>query len=152
MGAVSGETQRLLYQGLFLAPHITLQALKSAAYASALFSRLGYDVFPKENDFRGDIIQSIELKTIEALLTFCQSIQENSPVDAHVTLLPGLMPGYKDKVIMAAGTFIQGASIELSADGPVRPPYTVYIQGGLTFEHSVLAFLATAEKLACQNN
>ncbi|MDR3349705.1 MAG: methionine gamma-lyase family protein [Acidaminococcales bacterium] len=148
MGSVGGDAQKLLYQGLFLAPHITLQALKTAVYAAALFSRLGYDVSPGERAARGDIIQRISLKTRAALIAFCQAVQENSPVDSYVLPMPGRMPGYQDDVIMAAGTFVQGASIELSADGPLRPPYTVYFQGGLTFEHGVLALLACAKNIA----
>ncbi len=147
MGATGGETQRLLYQGLFLAPHITLQALKSAIYAAALFSRLGYKVSPAVDDFRSDIIQSISLKTPAALQHFCEAVQKYSPVDGHVTPCPGPMPGYQDKVIMAAGTFVQGASIELSADGPMREPYNVYLQGGLVFEHSLIALTEAARNI-----
>ncbi len=146
MGSTTSEFQRLLYQGLFLAPHTTLQALKTAIYASAMFSELGYDVIPTKDDFRSDIIQSIKLKSKEALISFCQTIQENSPVDGYVLPVPGEIPGYQDEVIMAAGTFVQGASIELSADGPIREPYNVYLQGGLIFEHSVIALQAFAQR------
>jgi cystathionine beta-lyase family protein involved in aluminum resistance len=148
MGSAGGDAQKLLYQGLFLSPHITLQAVKTAIYAAALFSRLGYHVSPDERAARGDIIQRISLKTRAALIAFCQAVQENSPVDAYVSPTPGKVPGYQDDVIMAAGTFVQGASIELSADGPLRPPYTVYLQGGLTFEHGILALLACAKNIA----
>lgn len=151
MGSCSSQTQRLLYQGLFLAPHVTLQAVKSAIFAAALFAKLGYDVLPDKNALRSDIIQSINLKTKEALIAFCQSIQTNSPVDGHVLPLPGRVPGYEDDVIMAAGTFVQGASIELSADGPTREPYTVYLQGALTFEHSMLALVSSAKSILDKN-
>jgi cystathionine beta-lyase family protein involved in aluminum resistance len=147
MGSAGGDTQKLLFQGFFLAPHVTLQALKTAIYAAALFSRLGYQVSPDERAARGDIIQRISLKTRAALNAFCQAVQENSPVDAYVSPVPGKVPGYQDDVIMAAGTFVQGASIELSADGPLRPPYTAYLQGGLTFEHGVLSLLASAKNI-----
>ena len=146
LGASLGEP-RLLYQGLFLAPHVTAQALKGAIFAAALFSRLGYKTHPLPSDKRGDIIQAIELGSPERLIAFCRAIQRNSPVDSFAAPEPGDMPGYEDQVIMAAGTFVQGASIELSADGPLRPPYSVYLQGGLTFEHSALAILAAAQEL-----
>ncbi len=147
MGATLGIIHRLMYQGLFLAPHVTLQAIKSAIYAAGLFEKLGYKVSPCVNDFRSDIIQCIALDTPETLQAFCQAIQRNSPVDGHVMPIPGQMPGYNDPVIMAAGTFVQGASIELSADGPMREPYNVYLQGGLTFEHSVLALSSAARDI-----
>ena len=142
LGASLG-TPRLLYQGLFLAPHVTAQALKSAIFAAGIFSKLGYKVFPSVRDLRGDIIQAIELKSAEKLISFCQAIQKFSPVDSYATPEAWDMPGYEDKVIMAAGTFVQGASIELSADGPLREPYNVYLQGGLTFEHAQIAILET---------
>ena len=147
MGATHGDVQRLLYQGFFLAPHVTLQAVKTAIYATFLFEKLGYKVSPNKNELRSDIILSINLNEESNLLEFCQAIQKYSPVDAHVLPYPGYMPGYQDEVIMAAGTFIQGASIELSADGPLRPPYTVFLQGGLTFEHSVIALLSAAKNI-----
>lgn len=147
MGATHGDVQRLLYQGFFLAPHITLQAVKTAIYATFLFEKLGYQVSPDKNEIRSDIILSINLNKEESLLEFCQAIQKYSPVEAHVLPYPAYMPGYQDDVIMAAGTFIQGASIELSADGPIRPPYTVFMQGGLTFEHSVIALLSAAKNI-----
>ena len=147
LGASLGDP-RLLYQGLFLAPHVTAQALKSAVFAAGLFNRLGYNTHPLPEDKRGDIIQAIELKTPEKLIAFCRAIQKYSPVDSFAAPEPWDMPGYEDQVIMAAGTFVQGASIELSADGPLRPPYAVYLQGGLTFEHAMLAILAAAEELS----
>lgn len=146
LGASLG-TPRLLYQGLFLAPHVTAQALKGAIFAAGIFSRLGYKVFPATKDLRGDIIQAVELNCAEKLIAFCQAIQKFSPVDSYAVPEAWEMPGYEDKVIMAAGTFVQGASIELSADGPLREPYAVYLQGGLTFEHAQIAILAAAENL-----
>ncbi len=139
---------RLLYQGLFMAPHVTAQALKSAIFAAALFERLGYRTSPSSSAPRGDIIQAIELGSAERLIEFCRAIQANSPVDSYAAPEPWDMPGYEDQVIMAAGTFVQGASIELSADGPLREPYAVYLQGGLTFEHSITALMRTVESLS----
>ena len=150
LGASLG-TPRLLYQGLFLAPHVTAQALKGAIFAAGIFSRLGYKVFPSTKDLRGDIIQAVELNCAEKLIAFCQAIQKFSPVDSFAVPEAWEMPGYEDKVIMAAGTFVQGASIELSADGPLREPYAVYLQGGLTFEHAQIAILKAAESLIDEN-
>ncbi|MDQ0203432.1 methionine gamma-lyase family protein [Pectinatus haikarae] len=150
MGAELGASlsnNRLLFQGLFLAPHVVAQAVKSAVFAAAFFSRLGYNVRPDINDKRGDIIQAIELKTREKLIAFCRGIQKYSPVDSFAAPEPWDMPGYTDQVIMAAGTFIQGASIELSADGPMRSPYAVYMQGALTFEHGVIAAMGAAQEM-----
>ncbi len=146
LGASLG-TPRLLYQGLFMAPHITAQALKGAIFAAGVFNKLGYKVSPLPNDVRGDIIQAIELGTADKLIKFCRAIQSYSPVDSFATPEPWDMPGYSDKVIMAAGTFVQGASIELSADAPLREPFAVYLQGGLTFEHAMIAILGAAEEL-----
>ena len=144
LGASLG-TPRLLYQGLFLAPHVTAQAVKSAIFAAGIFSSLGYKTSPLPEETRGDIIQAIELKSAENLIKFCRAVQEFSPVDSFAMPEAWEMPGYADKVIMAAGTFVQGASIELSADAPLREPYTVFLQGGLTFEHSALAILNAAQ-------
>ncbi|CQR74372.1 methionine gamma-lyase [Sporomusa ovata DSM 2662] len=138
---------RLLYQGLFLAPHVVAQSLKGAIFAAILFDLLGYKTLPHFNELRGDIIQAIELGSPEKMIAFCQGLQQYSPVDAHVRPLPGPMPGYTDPVIMAGGTFIQGSSIELSADGPLRPPYIIYLQGGLTFEHAALGILGAANAI-----
>jgi len=138
---------RLLYQGLFLAPHITAQAIKGAIFASAFFSLLGYNTLPRPEEKRSDIIQAIELGTPEKMIAFCQGLQKYSPVDAHVRPEPSAMPGYTDSVIMAAGTFVQGSSIELSADGPLRAPYAVYLQGGLTFEHAVIGIMGAASEI-----
>lgn len=145
MGATLGDTAREFYQGLFLAPHVVLQAVKTAIFAAAVFSRLGYKVSPLPEDVRSDIIQAIRLETKERLCNFCVAIQSNSPVDAHVAPVPAMIPGYQDEIIMAAGTFVQGASIELSADGPCREPYNVYFQGGLTFEHGRIAIMSAAK-------
>lgn len=146
LGASLG-TPRLLYQGLFLAPHVTAQALKAAIFAAGIFTKLGYKTHPLPDETRGDIIQAIELKTAERLIKFCQAIQSFSPVDSFATPEPWDMPGYADKVIMAAGTFVQGASIELSADAPIREPFTVFLQGGLTFEHAAIGILGAAQAL-----
>ena len=138
---------RLLYQGLFMAPHITAQALKSAIFAAALFERLGYRTSPSADAPRGDIIQAIALGSADRLIKFCRAIQANSPIDSFAAPEPWDMPGYDDQIIMAAGTFVQGASIELSADGPLREPFAVYLQGGLTFEHSMTALLRTVKEI-----
>ena len=146
LGASLG-TPRLLYQGLFLAPHVTAQALKGVIFAAGIFSKLGYKTSPLPEEIRGDIIQAIELGSAERLIKFCQTIQKFSPVDSFASPEPWDMPGYEDQVIMAAGTFVQGASIELSADAPLRKPYAVYLQGGLTFEHAAIGILAAAQAL-----
>lgn len=146
LGASLTDT-RLLYQGLFLAPHTVAQALKGAIYAAALFAALGYHTLPRFDEPRSDIIQAVELGTPEKMIAFCHSIQRHSPVDAHVRPEASGVPGYSDAVVMAAGTFVQGSSIELSADGPLRPPYVVYLQGGLTFEHAFIAISAAVREL-----
>lgn len=138
---------RLLFQGMFMAPHITAQAVKGAIFASIFFSLLGYKTLPLPSEQRSDIIQAIQLDSPEKLIAFCQGIQKYSPIDAHVRPEPSAMPGYQDAVIMAAGTFVQGASIELSADGPLRPPYIVYLQGGLTFEHAMIGTMGAAAEI-----
>ena len=130
---------RLFYQGLFLAPHVTCQALKTALIFSQALSDRGYEVSPKPDGQFGDVVCSIKLGSEEKMRRFCKAIQSVSPVDGFVTPEPWYQPGYADKVIMAAGCFVQGASIELSCDGPIRPPYTVYLQGGLTLEHGLYA-------------
>ncbi|NPC92853.1 aminotransferase class I/II-fold pyridoxal phosphate-dependent enzyme [Bacillus sp. WMMC1349] len=124
-----------MYQGFFLAPHVVSQALKGAVFTACLLEKLGFRTNPSWKHKRTDLIQSVEFSTAEQMIAFCQAIQYASPVNAHVTPYPSYMPGYEDDVIMAAGTFIQGASIELSADGPIRPPYVAYVQGGLTYAH-----------------
>lgn len=139
---------RLLFQGFFMAPHTTAQAVKGAIFAAAVFSLLGYNTLPEPATRRSDIIQAIELGSPEKLIAFCQGLQKFSPVDAHVRPEPSAMPGYQDAVIMAAGTFIQGASIELSADGPLRAPYIVYLQGSLTFEHAIIGIMGAATEIS----
>ena len=134
VGSYLGGYDRF-YQGLFFAPHVVMQAVKGAALASAVFSKLGYAVNPTPQEERYDIIQAIKFEQAEKLIAFCQGIQYASPIDSHVTPEPWDMPGYQDPVIMAAGTFVSGASIELSADAPIRAPYTAYMQGGLTYAH-----------------
>lgn len=136
---------RLLFQGFFLAPHVVSQAIKGALFAAGMFAKLGYKTLPLPTDVRGDIIQAIELGSAEKLIAFCGGIQKYSPVDSFAAPEPWDMPGYADKIIMAAGTFVQGASIEFSADGPLRAPYNVYLQGGLTFEHAVIGILGAAQ-------
>lgn len=138
---------RLFYQGIFLAPHIVNQALKTAVLFSSVLEKMGYDVLPKPNDHFGDIVCSVKLGSADKMVKFCQAVQSVSPVDGFVTPEPWEQPGYADKVIMAAGCFVQGASIELSCDGPLREPYIVYIQGGLTFEHGILALDKVLEKI-----
>ena len=147
MGATLGDTQREFYQGLFLAPHVVLQAVKTAIFAAAVFQKLGYEVKPLPQEARHDIIQAIKLESKKRLCDFCIAIQSNSPVDAHVEPVPAPLPGYQDDIVMAAGTLVQGASIELSADGPCREPYNVFFQGGLTFEHGRLAIMAAAKRV-----
>lgn len=138
---------KMLYQGLFLAPHTVAQALKSALLCSALFEALGFETDPKPAENRYDIIQSIKFGTPEGVIAFCQGIQQGSPVDSFVKPMPWDMPGYQDQVIMAAGAFIQGSSIELSADGPIKPPYIAYMQGGLTYESAKLGIMKAAQNI-----
>lgn len=152
MGATLGDTARELYQGLFMAPHIVLQAVKTSIFAASVFKSLGYEVKPQPEEPRSDIIQAITLETRKRLCDFCVAIQCNSPVDAHVEPVPSPLPGYQDEIIMAAGTFVQGASIELSADGPCREPFNVFFQGGLTFEHGRLAVMAAAKRVGGKND
>ena len=147
MGATLGDTQREFYQGLFLAPHVVQQAVKTAIFAAAVFQKMGYEVKPLPQEARHDIIQAIKLESKQRLCDFCIAIQSNSPVDAHVEPVSAPLPGYQDDIVMAAGTFVQGASIELSADGPCREPYNVFFQGGLTFEHGRLAIMAAAKRV-----
>ncbi|MGI6316256.1 MAG: aminotransferase class I/II-fold pyridoxal phosphate-dependent enzyme [Christensenellales bacterium] len=134
---------RAFYQGLFLAPHMVSQAIKGAVLAAKLYADLGYDVSPAWDAHRGDIIQAIALNNRDRLIRFCKAIQSASPIDSHLTPEPWAMPGYRDEVIMAAGTFVQGATLELSVDAPVKPPYVLYMQGGLTYEHCKLAITET---------
>ena len=145
-GCTLGQN-RLLYQGLFLAPHTVAQAVKTAVFAAGVMELLGYETEPNSRDIRHDIIQMIHMREPEALKRFCKGIQFGAPVDSYVTPEPWDMPGYDSQVIMAAGAFIQGASIELSADAPMREPYTVYLQGGLTFESGRLGVLLAVQEL-----
>jgi cystathionine beta-lyase family protein involved in aluminum resistance len=146
VGANLGVNQAF-YQGFFLAPTVTAGALKSAIFAAALYERLGFTVYPASATSRHDIIQAVCLEKPEALIAFCKGIQAAAPVDSYVTPEPWDMPGYNEPVIMAAGAFVQGSSIELSADGPLRPPYNVYFQGGLTWYHGRFGIVMSAQKL-----
>jgi cystathionine beta-lyase family protein involved in aluminum resistance len=145
-GATMGQN-RLLYQGFFLAPHVTAQALKTAVFCARVMELLGYRSLPAYNAERADIVQMIEFGAPKALEQFCRGIQHGAPVDSFVTPEPWDMPGYEDQVIMAAGAFVQGASIELSADGPMREPYIAYMQGGLTYESGKTGILLAVEEL-----
>lgn len=138
---------RQMYQGLFMAPHVVSQALKAAVLCSAVFEKLGFEVDPKPNEIRHDIIQSIKFGNPDKVTAFCQGIQKGAPVDSFVTPEPWDMPGYSSQVIMAAGAFVQGASIELSADAPIKPPYIAYMQGGLTYESAKLGIMVAADKM-----
>jgi cystathionine beta-lyase family protein involved in aluminum resistance len=142
---------RLFLQGFFLAPHVTGEALKGALFTAALFAELGLPVRPTYDEERFDLVQAVQLGSPEGLIAFCGAVQRSSPVDAHVRPEPWDMPGYTDQVIMAAGTFVQGSSIELSADGPMRSPYVAYFQGGLTREHVIYAALNAAHELIIRN-
>ncbi|MCI8387356.1 MAG: hypothetical protein HFE63_02675 [Clostridiales bacterium] len=145
-GATLGMNKNLI-KGFFYAPHTVAQAMKTMHFAAYIFEALGYDVSPRWNERRADIIQTIKLGTPEKLVNFCKGIQSGSPVDAYVSPEPSAIPGYLDEVIMAAGTFTQGSSIELSADGPMRAPYTAFMQGGLTYESGKIGILSAARKL-----
>lgn len=136
-----------LYQGFFLAPTVVAAAEKGAVFAANLYEPLGFLCVPNASESRHDIIQAVELKSEAGMIAFCEGIQSAAPVDSFATPLPWDMPGYSDKVIMAAGAFVQGSSIELSADGPIRPPYAVYFQGGLTWQHAKLGILMSLQKL-----
>jgi len=138
---------RQMYQGFFLAPTVTASALKTAIFAANLYERLGFKVNPNSTERRNDIIQDIEFGFPEGVIHFCEGIQQAAPVDSYVTPEPWAMPGYDSDVIMAAGAFVSGSSIELSADGPIKPPYAVYFQGGLTFEHGKFGILKSLQRL-----
>ena len=146
VGATLGVNQSF-YQGFFLAPTVTASALKGAIFAANIYERLGFPVIPNGSEERHDIIQAVTLGSPEAVIAFCRGIQAAAPVDSYVTPEPWAMPGYDSDVIMAAGAFVQGASIELSADGPIKPPYAVYFQGGLTWEHAKFGILMSLQKL-----
>ena len=150
IGGECGSTfgvMRSLYQGLFLAPHIAMEAVKVAVFCSRIMELAGFEVLPKYNDKRSDIIQAIKFNDKDKLINFCKGIQMGSPIDSFVQCEPWDMPGYTDQVIMAAGAFIQGSSIELSADAPIREPYIGYLQGGLTFDHGKIGILISLSKI-----
>ena len=150
IGGECGSTfgvMRQLYQGLFLAPHIVMEAVKGAVFCARIMEIAGFEVLPKYNDKRSDIIQAIKFNDREKLIAFCKGIQKGSPIDSFVECEPWAMPGYNDEVIMAAGAFIQGSSIELSADAPIREPYIAYLQGGLTFDHAKIGILISLNSL-----
>ena len=150
VGSYVGGYDRF-YEGLFFAPHVVSQAIKGAMLTSAIFEKLGYAVNPTPYEVRHDIIQAIRLGSREKLIGFCEAIQYASPVDSYVTPEPWAMPGYQDEVIMAAGTFVGGASIELSADAPLKEPYNVYMQGGLTYSHVRYAMKKVLQRLNDKN-
>lgn len=143
------DVNRLLFQGFFFAPHTVSQAMKTMAFAAGMLTALGFRSAPGARDRRGDIIQTIELQTADNLVRFCQGIQKGSPVDSFAAPVPDAMPGYDSPVVMAAGTFIQGASLELSCDGPVREPYLGFLQGGLTYESGKLGVLSALSEMLC---
>jgi len=150
IGGECGSTfgvMRLLYEGLFLAPHIAIEALKGALFCARIMELAGFDVLPLYTDKRSDIIQAIKFNDKEKLIKFIKGIQAGSPIDSFVSCEPWDMPGYTDQVIMAAGAFVQGASIELSADAPIREPYIAYLQGGLTFDHAKIGILIALSKI-----
>jgi len=136
-----------MYQGFFLAPHVVAQALKGAVFTAAILEMAGLNTNPSWDSVRTDLIQSVQFNQADLMVAFCQAIQYASPINSHVTPYPSYMPGYENDVIMAAGTFIQGASIELSADGPLRPPFTAYVQGGLTYSHVKIAICSAIDHL-----
>ena len=146
IGASLGSTKSM-FKGIFYAPHTVAQALKTAVFSAALFEKMGYECIPRTEEARFDIVQQISLRSGDKVEAFCRGLQSASPVDSHVTPIPWAMPGYQDPVIMAAGAFTQGSSIELSADAPMREPFTVYMQGGLTWESAKLGILAAAEEV-----
>src|SRR5699024_10402181 len=135
-----------MYQGFFLAPHIVGEALKGAVFTARLLELVGFTTTPHYQAERTDLIQSVTFNDRDQMIAFCQALQDNSPVDSFVMPYPSEMPGYDDEVIMAAGTFIQGASIELTADGPIKPPYMAFVQGGLTYAHVKIALTESVKK------
>lgn len=145
-GATLGNN-RLLFQGLFMAPHIVAQALKTATFCSAMMSKIGFETSPAPDEIRSDIIQMVTLKTADNMKKFCKGIQSGAPVDSYVTPEPWQMPGYNCPVIMAAGAFVQGSSIELSADGPMKEPYIAYMQGGITYESGKLGIMMAVNEM-----
>jgi cystathionine beta-lyase family protein involved in aluminum resistance len=155
IGGECGSTfgvMRLLFQGLFIAPHVAMEAVKGAIFCSRIMELAGFEVLPKYNEKRSDIIQSIKFNDKEKLINFCKGIQQGSPVDSFLQCEPWDMPGYEDQIIMAAGAFVQGSSIELSADAPIREPYIAYLQGGLTFDHAKIGILIALNKILNTDN
>lgn len=150
VGASLGIMQSF-YQGLFLAPTVVAGALKGAIFAANIYERLGFEVVPNGTESRHDIIQAVAFHNPDALIAFCEGIQAAAPVDSYVTPEPWAMPGYDSDVIMAAGAFVQGSSIELSADGPIKQPYAAYFQGGLTWYHAKFGILKSLQKLKERN-
>ncbi len=146
VGATSDANRQILH-GLFMAPHIVAESMMAALFCGSVFERLGFEVCPKPGDYRSDIIQAIKLGSEEKVVRFCEGIQRGAPIDSFVTPVPWDMPGYKHQVIMAAGAFTQGASIELSADAPIKPPYIAYMQGGLTFDSAYVGILCAAQNV-----
>ncbi len=149
-GLTFGQT-RSMFQGLFIAPRVVNGAVKGAVLCGRVFEKLGYDVCPKPEDKRSDIIEAVRLGTPEAVVSFCQGVQAAAPIDSYVRPIPWDMPGYDDQVVMAAGAFVQGSSIELSADAPIREPYNVYFQGGITYEHSKFGVIKALQALVDDN-
>lgn len=149
IGPSLGQNTSLL-KGLFFAPQVVASSVKTAVFASKILQKLGYNVDPKADEIRADIVQTIQLGTEEALVKFCQGIQKGSPIDSNVIPFPSEMGGYEDKVIMAAGTFTEGSTIELSCDGPIRPPYIAYMQGGLTYEYGKFGILKAIQEICNQ--
>ncbi|MGN0672427.1 MAG: aminotransferase class I/II-fold pyridoxal phosphate-dependent enzyme [Anaerovoracaceae bacterium] len=149
-GLTFGQT-RSMFQGLFIAPRVVNGAVKGAVLCGRVFEKLGYDVCPKPEDKRSDIIEAVRLGTPEAVVSFCQGVQAAAPIDSYVKPIPWDMPGYDDQVVMAAGAFVQGSSIELSADAPIREPYNVYFQGGITYEHSKFGVIKALQALVDDN-
>ena len=147
VGGAMFNQHRLIFQGLFMAPSVVADAVKGAVLASKIFDEIGYDSSPKYNEKRTDIIQNITFNSPEPFEKFCRTIQSLSPVNGYVTPIPENIPGYEDKVIMAGGTFIEGSTIELSADGPMRMPYVAYMQGGLNYSHVKIALRKFLENL-----
>ena len=150
VGASLGVIQSF-YQGFFMAPTVVSGALKGAVFAANIYEKLGFSVIPNGTESRHDIIQAVTFNNSDAMIAFCEGIQAAAPVDSYVTPEPWAMPGYDSDVIMAAGAFVQGSSIELSADGPIKPPYAVYFQGGLTWYHAKLGILMSLQKLKERN-
>lgn len=151
VGSYAGD-YRLFYQGLFLAPHVTAQCVKGAALFARVFEQLGLETMPRSDSARSDIIQAVRFSEPDSLVAFCKSIQKAAPIDSFVSPEPWDMPGYEDQVIMAAGTFVQGATTELSADGPMRAPYTAYLQGALTYTHARIAAMLACDALMARKS